>query len=238
MVVISAHTHEAHIGVTDKYGVTVFNPGSVGLPDEGVKGAIYSIMESCINEKGESDWKFTDREIDYDYQSTINSLKNNHDLYERCCGWGKALELSILTGVNCTVLYGFEAKRLALEEQRAKESGEEPDFSPKIDINEFFSQCRYGNVDYDGSVLQDRNINYIDGTWVFGLADVITVGNDQVKTPPISAEMYKKAFENVKYMVSTFNINREMVFAGRHREILESEKKNETEDEDKQVGLG
>ena len=76
MVVITAHTHEAHYETKD--GIDLFNPGSVGLSDEGIPGATYGILES--DDLG--NWKYYIRDIDYSYKAAIDSLKEHEDLYE------------------------------------------------------------------------------------------------------------------------------------------------------------
>lgn len=211
MVVITAHTHEAHEETKD--GITLFNPGSVGLPDDGVVAATFGIMES--NDK--SEWDFTVRDIKYDYGKTIESLKSNKDLYDRCCGWGKALELSLRTGVNCTSLYSMEAKRLATLVKQAKDKGKDLDLD-KVEQGDIFSQNRYGNVNYDGSKLTDMHLQNVDGVEVFGQADVLSVGNKEINLAKPTSEIFKRALNNV--IEATRTSDRNTVFTERHEDVV------------------
>lgn len=215
MVVLTAHTHESH--TEEKDGIKLFNAGSCGLSDEGIQGAIYGILESDLD----GEWHMTIRETDYDYVATIDSVKSHTDLYERCQGWGKALELSVLTGINCTALYAFEVKRLALIAEEAREQGIEPDFSPVSDLNVVFGQGRYGNLNYDGSQLTDIVIEDTGIECVFGKAKVITSeGRTSIKSAPTTPEMYEKALENITTVALA--ATREIVFEGRHESLVKT----------------
>ena len=212
MVVITGHTHEAHQETKD--GITLFNPGSIGIPDDGIVAASYGIMES--NDNG--DWTFTVHDVKYDIEKSLASLKSNSDLYKRCCGWGKALELSLITGVNCTSLYANEARRIASVYEKAKENGEQ--VSPK-DIyypTAIYNQNRYSNVNYDGSYLSDIGLQSVGDIEVFGSTDVISVGTNPVKLAQPTEEMYTIALDNVRRL--TMLANRKKVFTERHNEVV------------------
>ena len=216
MDVLTAHTHEAHIETVD--GITLFNSGSVGLSDEGIPGvATYAVIESTLN----GGWDFSVRDVPYDTKAIIESLRMCSDLYDRCCGWGKALELSVNSGINCTSLYSFEAKRLAMVILDSMEKNVKPDLSPLSDIRKIFGQGRYGNSNYDGSPLTDTVIESYDGFDVFGKACVTT--SDGIAQPKIaiSEKTYLQALKNISvYVKMLFNDNaREIVFHGRHGKI-------------------
>ena len=211
MSIITAHTHEAND--EDKDGILLFNPGSIGLPDEGIQGATYGVLESNLN----GDWDFTIRDVSYDYFKTITSLKEHKDIYDRCCGWGKALELSVSTGINCTALYSFEANRLARLVEEAKQKGEEPNLNAIEDLNYIFSQGRYGNTNYDNSQLVDTTIEDAGDAYVFGPTKVITSPPSPKGHKP-TKEIYDIALNNIKKVVAS--ANREVVYYGRHESIL------------------
>lgn len=106
--ILTAHTHEHHNGRYEKFNL--FNPGSVGLSDEGKRGADYGVM-TWKNEH----WIYETKHIEYDYQTAIDRIKNNPLLMENCNGWGEAMIASIETGINVPSLYMKEKDRIAKE---------------------------------------------------------------------------------------------------------------------------
>ena len=210
MSIITAHTHETH--EETKKGITLFNPGSVGLADEGIPGATYGILDS--DEFGE--WHLTIRDIEYDFNETLQSLKANDDLYNRCCGWGKALELSIASGINFTSLYSFEANRLTSIIEDAKEKGIEPDLSDLTSLKDVFSQGRYGNVNYDYSGLKDIILEDVGDAYVFGPAKVISSPKSKRMKP--TKEIYDIALRNIQQLALT--ATREQIYDDRHSDII------------------
>ena len=113
-ILLTAHTHEQN---NNKYGnIILFNPGSVGLTDEGYPGAYYGELNKI---------RLISQRIDYDYERAIQELEENEILFEKCDKWGEYLKLSIQTGFNVAVLYANERNRLtalfkSLQEEKAK----------------------------------------------------------------------------------------------------------------------
>lgn len=141
--ILTAHTHESHIGVYD--GFNLFNPGSVGLTDSGIRGADYGVM---TYKNGY--WLMEKRHVDYDYEKQIEHCKNNTLLMEKCKNWGKVLVASIQTGINVAALYMFEKNRIA------KLYSENPEMS-KFSIEEIpFGIGRYGNVSPINTYLEEN----------------------------------------------------------------------------------
>ena len=212
MVVITGHTHEVH--QETKNGITLLNSGSVGLPDEGIIAASYAVIESV----GNGDWKFTAYDLKYDSKNTLDSLKNNNELYTRCCGWGKALELSLLTGVNCTALYVTEAKRIAMILEEAKKKGIQPNYDDLRTPNNIYGRNRHANVNYDGSLLTAMGIQEVDGIEVFGSTEEFSLGAKLNASPQPTEEIYLMALDNIKRQVSI--TSREQIFNERHKNIV------------------
>lgn len=147
--VLTAHTHESH---EQKAGdITSFNAGSVGLTDEGIPGAVYGVLES-----NGSIWSMSTVTVDYDYEKTIESIRNNPMLLTKCKGIGKTLILSALTGVNASSLFFFELNRLTEEYFKSIEENRNPNFLPQTDNNDCFSTGRYANVDINGNSLTKK----------------------------------------------------------------------------------
>ena len=212
MVVITGHTHEAHKETKD--GVSLYNPGSIGLPDDGIIAASYGIMES--NDNG--DWTFNICDLEYDYNKELESLKNNSDLYNRCCGWGKALELALTTGVNCPSLYANESRRLATLFSEAEEKGVRPEFDDVFKPYEIYRQNRSFNVNYDGSYLTDMGLQDFGNVEVFGPTEVVSVGTKPNNSAKPTKNIYLMALDNVKRQ--TMLASREKVFLERHEPIV------------------
>ncbi len=212
MAVVTAHTHEYHTEIKD--GIRIFNSGSCGLTDHGLVGTCYGYL----NYDQKDGWYMIGVELDYEYEKTIESLKENKDLYERCQGWGKALELSVQTGINCTALYSFEANRLAVLAEEAQEQGIEPNLEPTDDLQTVFSQGRYANVNYDGSRLVDvldfghiddvRDHKYVE------LPVLTSEGTSYKRAKNISPEIYEKALENITQIA--LKATHDDVVIGRH----------------------
>jgi predicted phosphodiesterase len=135
--ILTGHTHEFQ---NQKYeDFHLMNAGSVGLTDNGIKGADYGVVTWKNN-----NWQFEEKHIDYDYDKMIELVKENDILINRCKGWGKALIASIETGLNCCVLYMKFRDNIA------------ESYEKKMNSKVSFGDGRYGNVSPTGEALKDQ----------------------------------------------------------------------------------
>lgn len=143
--ILTAHTHESH---DNTYGdFHLMNPGSVGLPDNGIQGASYGVL-TWRNQH----WRMERQHISYDYEKQKKLIRESSTLMEHCKHWGYALIAAIDTGINVPALYMFEVKQIAKEyaENKDKEKSFQHDISLGIG--------RYGNINPYRNYLEDRII--------------------------------------------------------------------------------
>jgi len=143
--ILTAHTHESH---DNTYGdFHLMNPGSVGLPDNGIQGASYGVL-TWRNQH----WRMERQHISYDYEKQKKLIRESSTLMEHCKHWGYALIAAIDTGINVPALYMFEVKQIAKEyaENKDKEKSFQHDISLGIG--------RYGNINPYRNYLESRII--------------------------------------------------------------------------------
>lgn len=179
--ILTAHTHEFQNQV---YGTFhLMNPGSVGLIDEGRKGADYGVL-TWKNEH----WIFEGKHVDYDYEKMKVLITSNKELMENCKGWGEALLSSIETGVNCCALYMFIKDILA--EKNATKSVKSISFG----------EGRYGNLSPQGGKLKDQ-IFIGEKEGVLDIKNVYYQTVEQMQKYPVEEWMYEEALKLMKEYV-------------------------------------
>lgn len=144
-VILTAHTHEFHDNIYDSF--QLFNPGSVGLTDDGIQGACYGVL-TWRNQH----WRMEKRHIEYDYEKQKNLVRENSTLMEHCRHWGYTLIAAIDTGINVPALYMFEVKRIAREYARTKNKEQSSNHDISLGIG------RYGNVSPYKDYLKEQLI--------------------------------------------------------------------------------
>lgn len=101
--------HEHNQLIYSKRGIRFLNPGSVGLPIDGVPGASFMIIEYIDNH-----WQSKFYNIKYDISKPITSIKKS-DINFNNIKWGDFLIATLETGRNYIGMYVNEVKRLAHE---------------------------------------------------------------------------------------------------------------------------
>lgn len=177
--VLTAHTHEPH---AQQYGdLKLYNPGSVGLTDNGIPGADYAVM--TFKNGG---WIFERKHVDYDYQKEIENIKSNDILMNQCKGWGHALIKSVETGINVTAMYMFEKNKIAKEYAESIESS-----TPS------FGTGRYANVSPDNDYLKEQLISLSNDGGDFVPQYFKTESFTSAKNYPVEDWMYEEALKRV-----------------------------------------
>jgi hypothetical protein len=192
--ILTAHTHEIHVGKYDEFNL--FNPGSVGLTDNGIKGADYGVM---TYKNGH--WSMEKKHIDYDYEKQISNCKNNAMLMENCKQWGRVLIASIETGINVAALYMFEKNRIANLYNK---------YNPNTDFSiteEPFGIGRYGNISPINTHLEEEIIMLGENNHV---TEVLKYKTDEFsmteKTKIVEEDwMYDMALDNVLKYIEKIN---------------------------------
>lgn len=211
-IVLTGHTHDVSNAKYDY--LTHFNPGGVGLADTGLPGTYYGVLNHG---------KLISKHIEYDYQKAIEELENETILFEKCCKWGDFLKSSITTGLNTTVLYINECKRLTeefkklspeaakkfieLNSENAIEIGKM--MFPPLDMDKETSlRGRYGNTNPFGDYVEfdiytyNQEINEIEITKKNINSDDITPpkkssANNDVYTPTTILNEIAREYTNI-----------------------------------------
>lgn len=179
--ILVAHTHEFQ---NQMYGgFHLMNPGSVGLIDEGRKGADYGVLTWKNGH-----WVFEGKHVDYDYEKMKDLVASNKELMENCKGWGEALLSSIETGINCCALYMFIKDILA--EKNAIKSVKQISFG----------EGRNGNLSPQGGKLKDQ-IFIGQKENVLDIKNVYYQTVEQMQKYPVEEWMYEEALKLMKEYV-------------------------------------
>ncbi len=105
--VIFGHQHNQLL--FSKNNIRFFNPGSTGLPADGIKGTSLMIIEFIDNH-----WQPNFIHLQYDINLPINSIKNS-ELNNITIKWGEVLTKALLTGSDYTGIYIRGVKKRANE---------------------------------------------------------------------------------------------------------------------------
>ena len=209
--VLVGHTH--YSGKWECNGIDLYNPGSVGLTEEGIPGATYGILELTGG-----NWDFRSKRVPYDYNLVIKDIINDPLINERCKEFGKYLRMSVQTGINYAVVYITEMKRLTKIYELSKESGKTPNYDPLDDFSDIWIIGKLGTVGPNNEPLKISKPLVLDksGGTVKGMTLVDFDIGDSSKLSGKFNEMPQEIWDNARK-------NMEYYFEMNIHEILKTE---------------
>ncbi len=183
------HSHSS--GSWHSSGCDIFNPGSIGLPDDGV--STYGILENIGN-----DFIFDIKSVSYDMTQEDQIIDNNPQLLGPNAAYhGEILKMSMRLGRNLNVDYLQECGRLSMIVRKAKENNSQPDLSPLKDYEKIFWQLKNASSDHNGIFLPFADFDFRKN---FKLTRKMLVVPESSK---INVEIIEKDFNNLSMDILT-----------------------------------
>ena len=213
--VLVADTHQVNEQLLDN-GITLINPGSVGLSDEDLGKGVGTYTILTLNNNR---WDSENRTFNYDTELVREKLRSHKELYTLCKKWGILLECSMDYGFNACVLYVMEAFRLQTEKINAIKENRSVNYNPLDEINKIFSMDNSVNCDIYGNAIKRSYLDYEDNCYVIKTEEEYFDKNGlfSLKSSDVDEEIWDYALRNVTLYYTKYLNNNEIIINAKTR---------------------